>query len=337
MAYSQTSIDITDTNNANTPRVARAVAQQAVQWWMELQSKNTSAARLAAWQRWRAADPEHETAWQRVEAVSGQLAHIPMPLASAALAAGPASRQRRRTVQLLTALVVVGGSAALVRQSAPWQAATADVVSAVGEIRSVQLPDGSTMVLNTASAINMQFDSGRRLLQLVRGEILVQTAQDAMRRPFLVQTQAGTVRAIGTRFTVRQREGAVDVGVLQGAVELRPADAPTAVRLLQAGEAGSFSRTQATAAALMGAGEGAWADGMLVVSHMRLDDFLAELSRYRRGRLGCDPAIAHLQVSGVYPLADTDRILASLTSALPVDVHTYTRYWVTLRPRPQRG
>ncbi len=334
MAYSQTSIDITD---ANTPRVAHAVAQQAVQWWMELQSKDTSATRLAAWQRWRAADPEHETAWQRIEAMSGQLAHISMPLARAALAAGPASKQRRRTVQLLTVLVVVGGSAALVRQSAPWQAATADVVSALGEIRTVQLPDDGTVTLNTASAINIQFDGDRRLLHLVRGEILVQTAPDAARRPFLVQTAAGTVRALGTRFTVRQREGTVDVGVLQGAVELRPTDAPTALRTLKAGEAASFTREQATAAAPMVDGEGAWADGMLVVSHMRLDNFLAELGRYRRGRLGCDPAIAHLQVSGAYPLGDTDRILASLTSALPVEVHRFTRYWVTLQPRTQRS
>ena len=73
----------------------------------------------------------------------------------------------------------------------------------------------------------------------------------------------------------------------------------------------------------------------MVASQMRLDDFLAELSRYRRGRLGCDPAIAGLRVSGVYPLDNTDRVLAALTSALPVEVHTFTRYWVTLRPRGQ--
>ncbi|MOA40347.1 fec operon regulator FecR [compost metagenome] len=71
---------------------------------------------------------------------------------------------------------------------------------------------------------------------------------------------------------------------------------------------------------------------MLVVSRMRLDDFLAELGRYRRGRLGCDPAVAHLLVSGAYPLADTDRVLAALTSSLAVQVHFLSRYWVTVRP-----
>jgi transmembrane sensor len=75
----------------------------------------------------------------------------------------------------------------------------------------------------------------------------------------------------------------------------------------------------------------AWTDGMLVASGMRLADFLAELSRHRPGYLGCDPAIAGLRVSGTYPLADTDRILDTLRTTLPVEIHFRTRYWVTVR------
>jgi transmembrane sensor len=315
-------------------KVAPAIARQAVQWWVELRSNELSAARRALWQRWRAADPVHEAAWQRIELVGGRLAEIPSPLAKAALSAAPASMHRRRGMQLLTVLVVGGTSAMVVRQSTPWRCWTADHVSAVGERPSLALPDGGRVTLNSGSAINIRFSAERRVLQLVRGEILVQTAQDAMRRPFLVETETGSVRAIGTRFTVRQRDDAVvDVGVLQGAVELRPVDAPSASRVLRAGEAGRFTRLQADAAVPLEGNAGAWADGMLVVSHMRLDDFLVELGRHRPGRLGCDPGVAALQVSGAYPLADTDRILAALTLALPVDVHTYTRYWVSVRPR----
>lgn len=323
---------------ADTPRVPPAVARQAVQWWIELKSKSADRHRLAAWRDWRDADPVHEAAWQRIEAISGRLAEVPAPLVKAALAAAPASMQRRRSVQLLTAIVVAGGTVMAARQSTPWRAWTADHVSAVGEQRTVPLPDGGTVMLNTDSAINVRFDAERRVLQLVRGEILVTTAPDAQQRPFLVQTGAGSVRAIGTRFTVHQRDDDdVGVGVLQGAVELRPADAPATVRTLQAGEATRFTRTGVQAAVPLDDNASAWSDGMLVASHMRLDDFLAELGRYRRGRLGCDPAIAGLQVSGAYPLADIDRVLASLTSALPVEVHTYTRFWVTVRPRARRG
>jgi len=64
---------------------------------------------------------------------------------------------------------------------------------------------------------------------------------------------------------------------------------------------------------------------------MRLEDFTAELARYRSGVVRCDPAVADLRVSGVFSLRDTDRALENLTRGLPVDVVYRTRYWVTLR------
>lgn len=321
------------------PRVPQAIAQQAVQWWLELQGKNATTAtpaRRAAWQQWRAADPAHETAWQRIEAVSGQLAGISLPLAKAALA-GPQSLRKRCTVQLLTALVVVGGSATLARRSESWQSWAAEETTATGERRTLQLPDGGTLQLNTASAVNIQFSAERRVVQLLRGEVLVQTAKDPAQRPFVVQTVMGAVLAIGTRFTVRQQDAFVSVGVSQGTVELQPLDASASTRLLHAGEQGGFTRLDPQATSQMDEGAGAWADGMLVVSHMRLGEFLAELGRYRSGRVGCDAAIAHLEVSGAYPLANTDHILRALTSALPVDVQFFTRYWVNVRASAQPG
>lgn len=312
--------------------VAPAVARRAVQWWLALQGGDATAAQLQAWQRWRAEETEHERAWQRIEAVSGQLAGIPPPLASAALAA-PAGAQRRRAVRLLTALVVAGGSAAMLRQTPAWQSWSADASTATGERGTVRLPDGGTLVLNTDSAIQLRYDASERAVLLLRGEVLLQTAPDVQGRPFHVHTADGTARALGTRFIVRQYAGFVQVGVLEGTVELRPAAADGQPRVLRAGEEGSFRRDGVGAAHALDAGAGAWADGMLVAAHMRLDDFLLELSRHRRGHLGCDPALAHLLVSGAYPLADTDRVLLALVEALPVELHYLTRYWVTLRPR----
>ena len=59
---------------------------------------------------------------------------------------------------------------------------------------------------------------------------------------------------------------------------------------------------------------------------------LAELSRYRRGRISCAPEVADLRVSGTYHIGDTDRALAFLAQTLPVRVRYWTRYWVTVGP-----
>lgn len=78
---------------------------------------------------------------------------------------------------------------------------------------------------------------------------------------------------------------------------------------------------------------GAWVDGMLVASQMRLAGFLAELGRYRHGQLGCSEQVADLRISGSYPLDDSERILQMLEVALPVRVRRFTRYWVTVEPK----
>ncbi|HNR11604.1 MAG TPA: hypothetical protein PKN72_10460 [Nitrosomonas europaea] len=80
----------------------------------------------------------------------------------------------------------------------------------------------------------------------------------------------------------------------------------------------------------------AWTRGLLVAERMRLEDFLAELGRYRSGVLRCDPAVRDLIVSGVYSLDDTDQSLRLLAQALPVQVQTVTRWWTIVGPRPMK-
>ncbi|MDR3016110.1 MAG: FecR domain-containing protein [Delftia acidovorans] len=321
---------------ASSP-VSSEVARQAVQWWMELHSGKARSQTRQGLQRWRAASPEHEAAWQRIESMGSQMAGIPTPLARAALAA-PGSARRRRAVQALAVLLVSGAGTTAVVRSQAWRGWTADQVAAVGEQRTLALPDGGSVVLNTGSALNLRYGPAQRVLELVRGEILVQTAPDSQHRPFIVQTAMGAVQALGTRFTVRERGSGsgIEVGVLQGAVQLQPAQAAHAVQRIDAGEQGMFTALQAVHSGALDTAASAWAEGMLVVSRMRLEDFLAELGRYRRGRLGCDPAVAGLRVSGAYPLADTDRVLAALTSSLPVEIHSFSRYWVMVRPAAPR-
>ena len=77
----------------------------------------------------------------------------------------------------------------------------------------------------------------------------------------------------------------------------------------------------------------AWTAGHLIVDNARLADVIAELDRYRRGRLGCDPRVTELRVSGAFPVLDVDRALAALEATLPVRVDRANAYWATVRPR----
>ncbi|MGC4011275.1 MAG: DUF4880 domain-containing protein [Pseudomonas sp.] len=314
--------------------ISPAVAERAVEWLLELQSPPVSPATLSAWNDWRQADPMHEAAWQRIESLTQRLSLGNSAARSALVHAGLQQSDgvsRRNAIKSLAVLLCAGGAAWSMRDSVPWQQWTADYRTSVGEQRRVTLADGSGVLLNTDSAIDFSLDENTRRLRLIEGEILVQAHSEA--RPLLTQTAEGEVRTTAARFAVRQFPFHSQLIVHQGQVQVTPAQAPHSVREIGAGQWVRFTRHEVLQSRTLVENDLAWADGMFIASNQRLADFLAELSRYRRGRLACDPALASLRVSGTYPLADTDRVLDSLSQSLHLEQRRFTRYWVELRPQ----
>ncbi|WP_088159268.1 FecR domain-containing protein [Achromobacter xylosoxidans] len=323
-----------------SPPLAPDIRLQAAHWLVELQSDRVAADTFLRWREWREANPEHERAWQHIESFQARLRGVPAPVARAALTA-PGSPARRKLVKALALALFAGGAASMLDEQRTWRRWVSDSRTAAGVRLNRSLPDGTQVVLNAGTAIDIQFTSTERTLRLINGELLVATAPDPALgepRPFLVRTGQGSIRALGTRFSVRDLDGRSSaeslVAVFNGAVELTPASgAPV---LLRAGEQGTLRRN--TAAATGSANEDmlAWTQGIIVAQDMPLPAFLAELGRYRPGRLAWDEELAHIKVTGTYPTADTDRVLELLVDTLPISVSYLTRYWVTVRPRPAR-
>lgn len=311
---------------------ARA-AREAALWMMRLQGGELDTAAQQGLARWRAAHPDHETAWQRAEQVCRTFGMLPSPLAMPVLDR-PAAAQRRAALKTLAVLIVAGPAGWAMLRVAPWQAWTADLRTATGDIRHLTLPDGSDLSLNTASAADIVFGASLRLVHLHAGEIHVATAPDPRQRPFLVRTSNGSIRAIGTRFTVRQDDvllGArTRVAVSQGAVEVRPADGTPVI--VQAGWQARFDDTAASAPRPLEPHADAWLKGLLYADDTPLADVLAQLARYRHGLVRCDPAVAHLRVSGVYQLRDTQALLDLLQASLPIRVRRRSRWWISVEP-----
>ena len=67
--------------------------------------------------------------------------------------------------------------------------------TAVGETRTHTLADGSTVALNTASALDVQWRLRSRRLHLARGEAMFRVAHGV--REFIVRTPGASVRAAG--------------------------------------------------------------------------------------------------------------------------------------------
>lgn len=306
----------------------RSIVREAARWYMRLNDSDHDTAQQQRFEQWRKQHPDHERAWQLAQRVSQQWQGIPGGVGLPTLDRAD-QLTRRSGLKALILLMTAGPAALLTWRQSSW---SADERTAVGEQRQLTLPDGTQLNLNTQSAVDIVFDATQRLIRLRAGEILVTTGQDSLKRPFLVQTDQGNVRPIGTRFNVRLEEEASRVSVLAGAVDIQPNRGTTEVRL-NAGQNVRFDSRHVLAATTLPSGVADWPEGVLRVERMRLSDFAQELNRYRPGWVRCDSQVGDLLISGAFQLRNTDLILSAVSQALPVEVLYRSRYWVTLQPR----
>jgi transmembrane sensor len=310
----------------------RAVVEAAAHWYVSLQGSEASERDRRDWAVWLQADASHRQAWERLQGLERQWRHVPADLAVPVL--NQAQRAaRRKLVKTLAFTATTASLGWMAFDQSPWRVWLAQHRTEVGQQGRVRLADGSVVDLNTDTAVDVVHDERERLLRLHRGEIAVSTHAEARGRPFVVQTAQGRITALGTRFSVRSLGGATVVAVKAHTVDVRPWKSTAPAVRVQAGQQLRFSADQAGPLRSADPYLDAWAKGLLVVLDWRLDDFLLELGRYRRGHIACDPSVAGLRLSGAFKVLDTDAVLANLAASLPVRVAHVTRFWASVGPR----
>ncbi|MCV2217159.1 FecR domain-containing protein [Thauera sp. Sel9] len=333
----------------NGGKLPEAVVEQAIAWYVRLSSNPRDEGGNVEFARWHDASPDHAVAWQRMLGIGSRLQdsalRVPSPLARDALNRAGSLQGKRRA--LLYGLAAIGTSTAVLHVlhgQPPWSghldSMLADARTATGQRSRRMLDDGTQLLLNTATSIDIRQTAEERRIILHQGEILVATAPDPA-RPLVVDTAAGLLRPVGTRFAVRREDsGTCSVAVVEGAVDIHPAAAGRSLRLA-AGLQTRFTPTHSAPPAPLDESRLAWTDGFITAEGMRLADFLADLGRYRPGRLRCAGNVADLRLTGAWPLdgpdpADpTGHILVSLEQHLPVLILRLTRYWISIEARPE--
>ena len=323
-------------SSGDRQKIHPRVVAEAAEWFMVLSSGNVRPDETAQWQAWLASHPDHQMAWSRVEFYTDKFKSLPPQAAYAVTEALNAPNLNRRRMLLSMALFgIVGMSGWQVSRGRYWQEWLADQHTALGENKTITLADGSSVVLDSGSAVNVDFSVNLRRLQLVKGEIYIETAPDTVswKRPFVVDTLQGRVEALGTRFSVSQHENRTQVAVFQDAVEIQPADAMTVKQTLRAGQQAQFATNHIEPIHQHSQDKPAWTQGFIVADDLPLSEFLLQLSRYRPGYITCAPEIADLRIIGSYPLKDTDKILAFLEANLPVKLSHPLPFWIKVLPR----
>lgn len=303
---------------------ARQAVRAAAQWLALLESGGANEQDRANWQRWREMCASHEQAWQKAQALRQRFSDLPCGLALSSLdRPDPA---RRVVLKRALGAVALVPAAWLISRQLPLDVWRADLHTATGERKKVQLADGSSLQLNTASAVDV--DVQNRRVKLIEGELSLKVPGAS---PLTIHTRFGRVIVSQSEVCVRQDAHGCRVSVFDGSVPLHPLQGPAL--LLRGGQQVSLQAAGATAITPFDALAPGWREGVLMANNQPLGDFLRELGTYRPGVLRWEPELDALRVTGSFRLDDTDRVLALLAASLPLEVHSRTRYWVTLLPR----
>lgn len=193
----------------------------------------------------------------------------------------------------------------------------------IGEQRTIQLLDGSTVELNARSRVKVRLTDHRRDVVLIEGQALFSVAKDKQ-RPFVVQAGDAQVRAVGTEFDVYKKQAETVVTVVEGRVETYSgADgAGAAAIMLSAGEQLTVlphtvtKPTRADTAAAT-----AWVQKRLIFEETPLNEVAEEFNRYNRRPLTIDDAeLRTLKISGVYSSTDPASLINFLRSQNSINV-----------------
>lgn len=321
--------------SVNLPNCSNDVEATAAEWVIRLGGGALRDDERRDFERWLAEAPAHTAAFAHARAVWANLGALQAESCSRSRDIAPLSspipRRSRLTIggaafrsAALAALLVTGIGIASFWLGDPILILQADYRTGPGESRSVVLADGSAVQLNTASALAVHFDGHERRVALLAGEAFFDVA--AMRggenRPFVVEAGNGRARALGTQFSV-DREGAatrIVVAEHQVQVSAAPPEAaePNTV-VLSPGQAVRYDPASGLGAVTSVDADRAtsWRRGRLIFDRVRLEDVVAELNRYRRGRIViATAALGDRRVSGVFSTTELDAGLESIAREL---------------------
>ncbi len=331
--------------------------QQAIDWLVRLRSDDICDDELCEFADWLARDPAHSKAFADAETLFADMAlaaEIGPPHRDAGRAesgrpefSAPSVRQHRpRRVYASRAFIPLLAAAAvfwfaislyLPQQSNPLRLVFSDYHTRPGEIKAVELSDGSAIVLDTSSALSVDYQASQRLVYLHQGRAQFTVAADYA-RPFTVIAGKAHVRALGTSFQVYRTDGgAVDVVVSEHSVAVRNGQdpgQPTGDGVeVAAGERLTFAPGSPlpTPAAANPEQSAAWQQRKLIVNDRPLAELTAELARYRNGRIFIgDERLNRLRVSGVFSLADPEKAIHTVARALDLKETWIGPWWVVL-------
>ncbi|AEG01268.1 FecR family protein [Methylomonas methanica] len=313
-------------------------SEQAIYWLTLLTSGEADAKHRLAFQFWLEEQEAHRRAWQEAQTMWQDMAQLTeadfADLQIDERAAGnvatirPAKRRHFNPNHWAMAACLL--FSVLLWQT-DWSGFFAEYTTSAGEQQSLRLADGSTVLLNTDSAVSVDYsDTGRRVT-LHRGQAWFQVVAD-VGRPFEVVARHGVIRALGTAFDVAEQEERVVVTVYEHAVRVTLDNGETLASLPE-GASVSYRQSLEPIREQVNVKEtAAWHRRQLIFHNRPLREVVAELNRYRKGHIFiADAGLNELRLTGVFDTNEQHEALRMIQENLGLNAYSIADRWVLLR------
>ncbi|HEX7747929.1 MAG TPA: FecR domain-containing protein [Bordetella sp.] len=234
---------------------------------------------------------------------------------------------RRHVLGGLLALGGVAAGVAITNAYYPLAGLSNDLVTPTGERRRHRLPDGSQLLLNARTRVDLSFTAKERILHLREGAVSLTAVPDAA-RPFLIRTSEGVIRPRGSHVMVRQQMRRTLVVAPHSEVEITTLAGVRAT--LAAGTGTRFDNV------LIGdprpdlLADTAWETGWIDVHDRPLLEVIDALRPYREGPLRISAAAGGLLANGRYTLDDSDATLRALQTDMPIQIRRITPWYTSV-------
>lgn len=337
--------------NTRVSTAESTIVAEASAWFIEFRSGDATADARARFDEWLRRSPQHiqaylevASAWSElptadpegridlrelIERARASVDDNVVPLSTVAGRAGHRSDRAGRRPRALSLAAALAAFAILVGVATWLGFYRADTYSTgIGEQRTVRLEDGTTVELNALSTIKVRLASDVRKVELTEGQALFHVAKDP-KRPFIVRSDATTVRAVGTQFDVHRKLSGTVVTVLEGRVAVAEVT-PTLIEprievapiFLSAGEQVTVTEQEKPRAKRADiASATAWLQKRLIFDETPLDEVASEFNRYNTRRLVIsDPELRAVPISGVYSTTDPDALIGFLRAQPSIEL-----------------
>ncbi len=327
-------------------QIPQNIVEQAIAWHLQMNTAEAKASERVAFKVWLNQDTLHSDAYQRVEDMFQPFEQVDAKAAKRSIDIVLKAERKLSTRKNLSGIAL--SLTLLIATAIGWQMPVtkvmlADNKTAVGEIKTIALSDNSRIVLNTNTALDVDFNGEQRIIKLYKGEVFVEVAKDA-NRPFLVETEHGSARALGTQFVVNVEPDSTAVGVIESKVEACNTPAYINLKTLSKGQKHcvtlhpnqrinisqqSLGKVHAVDASEMSG----WISGNVIYDNKPLPIVLNDLQRYSTEKLVfSEAALQHIQVSGVLPINNIPHAISILGAQFNLQIEVASDRKITINP-----